>query len=162
MRVLVIVSKSAQTQLDHITAVVTLVTPSLDTIAMVRILLNSSADLILSDTFLLQTHSTLYLDTDECSSGNGLSPCQQTCTNTIGSYNCGCISGYALQSNGYNCSGKHVLHVWTYNCTNSSVEPPPYQTLMSVAAQAMDWDCVNRYVSMSLAHFTVTAVKAMC
>ena len=132
---------------------------SLDTTALVRILLNCLADVLLS---VLVTHSILYLDIDECESGNGLSPCQQTCTNTIGSYNCGCISGYALQSNGYNCSGKHDLHVWTYNCTNSSVEPPPYQTLMSVAAQAMDWDCVNRYVSMSLAHFTVTAVKAMC
>ena len=43
MRVLVIVSKSAQTQLDHITAVVTLVTPSLDTTAMVQIQLNSSS-----------------------------------------------------------------------------------------------------------------------
>ena len=115
MRVLVIVSKSAQTQLDHITAVVMLVTPSLDTTAMVRILLNFSADVILS---VLVTHSILYLDIDECSSGNGLSPCQQTCTNTIGSYNCGCISGYALQINGYNCSGKHDLHVWTqlYTC----------------------------------------------
>ena len=117
MRVLVIVSKSAQIQLDHFTAVVTLVTPSLDTAALVRILLNSLADLILSDNFLPQTIQTLYLDIDECSSGNGLSPCQQTCTNTIGSYNCGCISGYALQSNGYNCSGKHVLQVWTHNYT---------------------------------------------
>ena len=102
MWVMVIVSKSAQTQLDHITAVVTLVTPSLDTTA---------ADLIIS--VLVTRSPLLYSDTDECSSGNGLSPCQQTCTNTIGSYNCGCISGYALQINGYNCSGKHNLYVWT-------------------------------------------------
>ena len=53
-------------------------------------------------------------------------------------------------------------YTWTLNCTHASVEPPPYQTLMSVAAQAVDWDCANRYVSMSLAHFTVTAMKAMC
>ena len=59
MRVLVIVSKSAQIQLDHITAVVTLVTPSLDTIAMVRMVLNSATDLILSDAFLLLTYSKL-------------------------------------------------------------------------------------------------------
>ena len=51
MRVLVIVSKSAQTQLDHITAVVMLVTSSLDTTALVRVPLNSAADLILPDAF---------------------------------------------------------------------------------------------------------------
>ena len=53
MRVLVIVSKGAQIQLDHITAVVTLVTPSLDTTAMVLMLLNSATDLILHVAILL-------------------------------------------------------------------------------------------------------------
>ena len=59
MRVLVFVSKSAQIQLDHFTAVVTLVTPSLDTTALVRILLNSATDLILSDAFLLLNDEVL-------------------------------------------------------------------------------------------------------
>ena len=76
----------------------------------------TAADLIIS--VLVKRSPLLYIDIDECSSGNGLRPCQQTCTNTIGSYNCGCISGYALQSNGYNCSGKQELYMDTqlYTC----------------------------------------------
>ena len=46
-----------------------------------------------------------YNDTDinECANHNG--ECQQNCQNTIGSYSCSCLTGYLIDSNGYNCTG---------------------------------------------------------
>ena len=41
-------------------------------------------------------------DVDEC---NGTNPCAQTCTNNVGSFTCGCNSGYRLMSNGFDCEG---------------------------------------------------------
>ncbi|XP_066300018.1 signal peptide, CUB and EGF-like domain-containing protein 1 [Branchiostoma lanceolatum] len=41
-------------------------------------------------------------DIDECSSENG--GCEHSCTNTAGSYHCSCSDGYALTSNGHNCT----------------------------------------------------------
>ena len=43
------------------------------------------------------------LDINECIPNGGLGPCQQNCTNTIGSFICSCQSGYT--SSGYNCTG---------------------------------------------------------
>ena len=43
-------------------------------------------------------------DVDECNTGNG--DCEQMCTNTIGSFYCSCGTGYQLDLNGLNCSGK--------------------------------------------------------
>jgi hypothetical protein len=40
-------------------------------------------------------------DVDECATANG--GCAQTCTNTAGSYNCSCGSGYTLDANGHGC-----------------------------------------------------------
>ena len=45
-------------------------------------------------------------DINECSSNGGLGPCQQVCTNTNGSFNCSCQSGY--NPSGYNCIGMDV------------------------------------------------------
>ena len=48
----------------------------------------------------------LIIDTNECSSNNG--GCEDACINTVGSYLCSCnTSGYYLNANKYNCSGKH-------------------------------------------------------
>ena len=41
---------------------------------------------------------------DECAINNG--GCEQMCNNTIGSFYCSCGSGYQLDENGMNCSGK--------------------------------------------------------
>ncbi|XP_078667347.1 uncharacterized protein LOC144909159 [Branchiostoma floridae x Branchiostoma belcheri] len=41
-------------------------------------------------------------DIDECSTLNG--GCSHTCTNTVGSYNCSCTEGFALDGDGHNCS----------------------------------------------------------
>ena len=43
-------------------------------------------------------------DINECNSNGGLGPCQHICTNTNGSFNCSCHSGYTLS--GLNCTGK--------------------------------------------------------
>ena len=42
-------------------------------------------------------------DINECASQNG--GCEQNCQNTIGSYSCSCLTGYLIDSNGYNCTG---------------------------------------------------------
>ena len=46
----------------------------------------------------------LLQDNDECATYNG--GCAHICTNTVGSFQCGCYSGYTLASNGQGCNGK--------------------------------------------------------
>ena len=48
--------------------------------------------------------STLLIDVDECRTNNG--GCNQTCTNTIGSFECSCGTGYNLAPNNLDCNGK--------------------------------------------------------
>ena len=43
------------------------------------------------------------VDRNECQTN----PCEQTCTNTEGSFECSCFDGYALQDNGQNCEGMY-------------------------------------------------------
>ncbi len=45
-------------------------------------------------------------DINECSVNNG--GCEHTCTNSEGNFSCSCNSGYELDSNGFNCSGKYM------------------------------------------------------
>ena len=45
----------------------------------------------------------MFSDIDECS--DGTDDCSQTCTNTVGSFICGCNSGYELDSDGLTCNG---------------------------------------------------------
>ena len=47
-------------------------------------------------------------DIDECS--DGTDNCEQTCTNTPGSFVCGCFSGFSLDANGVNCTGRSILY----------------------------------------------------
>ena len=49
----------------------------------------------------------LSIDVDECNTANG--GCEHSCTNTIGSFICSCDTGYQLDENGLNCSGKSLL-----------------------------------------------------
>lgn len=48
-------------------------------------------------------------DDDECSSNNGLGPCEQICVNTLLGYECLCRPGYNLNADGKSCSGKEIL-----------------------------------------------------
>ena len=46
-------------------------------------------------------------DINECSIDNGGCDTNAICTNTVGSYNCSCKSGYS--GNGLNCTGNHFF-----------------------------------------------------
>ena len=66
---------------------------------------------------LTQVHycTFIYSDVDECSDGTHV--CTQTCTNTNGSFICGCKSGYLLDTDEFTCNGKHKpvnLHIHTH------------------------------------------------
>lgn len=54
---------------------------------------------LLLEHFVLNTRS----DIDECSYENG--GCEQTCINTLGSYSCGCKSGFEAGRNMNTCTG---------------------------------------------------------
>ena len=43
------------------------------------------------------------VDVDEC--GDDTDGCSQTCTNTEGSFTCGCTDGYELNVDGTTCDG---------------------------------------------------------
>ena len=43
-------------------------------------------------------------DIDECQTNNG--GCNQTCTNTDGSFECSCVTGYILMMDDMGCDGK--------------------------------------------------------
>ena len=49
------------------------------------------------------THIRIFSDIDECS--DETDDCDHTCTNTVGSFICGCNSGYELDSDGLTCNG---------------------------------------------------------
>ena len=46
------------------------------------------------------------VDINECNTNNG--GCATTCTNTVGSYECSCNTGYELNNDLHNCNGKLV------------------------------------------------------
>ena len=50
-------------------------------------------------------------DINECYSNNG--DCSQTCENNKGSYECGCKSGYELNSDKTSCDGMIILIVYS-------------------------------------------------
>ena len=49
-------------------------------------------------------HFATFPDINECASSNG--GCAQVCTNSVGSFQCSCNSGYTLNVDGRTCSGK--------------------------------------------------------
>ena len=49
-------------------------------------------------------------DTDECNTGNG--GCEHNCANTVGSFTCSCDTGYLLEEDGFNCSGKSLKELY--------------------------------------------------
>ena len=52
-------------------------------------------------------------DNNECT--DGTANCQQTCTNTLGSFQCNCTSGFTLDSDGRACNGESTIHkVWYF------------------------------------------------
>ena len=56
------------------------------------------------------------LDANEC---NSVTPvCGQICTNTEGSYECSCNTGYVLNNNGISCDGMYMLNVLGAICVH--------------------------------------------
>ena len=49
----------------------------------------------------------LFSDMDECQTNNG--GCNQICTNTVGSFECSCGTGYTLAADNLNCDGKNRI-----------------------------------------------------
>ena len=49
----------------------------------------------------------IFLDVDECSLSNSM--CEQQCRNSIGSFQCICVAGYTLASDGSSCDGNVYL-----------------------------------------------------
>ena len=56
---------------------------------------------------MIQVTNIIILDINECS--EGLSSCNQLCTNTIGSYDCECYHGFSLNSDNHTCQGVIIV-----------------------------------------------------
>ena len=52
------------------------------------------------------------IDIDECAEDRD--GCTQTCTNTVGSYTCSCLSGYRLESDKHTCVGELYNNIPTW------------------------------------------------
>ena len=65
--------------------------------------MRASPDVITACDHLMICHSYV-TDINECANNNG--GCAQTCTNTAGSYQCSCGTGFTLNSDEHACDGK--------------------------------------------------------
>ena len=52
------------------------------------------------------SYNIILLDINECDEGSH--NCEHNCTNTVGSFECFCNSGYRLDGNRRNCSGMYI------------------------------------------------------
>ena len=95
-------------------------------------------------------------DIDECIPNCGLGPCQQNCTNTIGSYFCSCSSGYNFVANESVCIGK----VPQIECRVFDTINILYiiQILMN-APLTVVWVHVNKIVPTLLDHTSAAVVQ---
>ena len=95
-----VVNKSVPTQMDRLSVLVVWVIAChlMVEIAMVR---KFSRMCITTVTLCIIVK---FSDVNECQSNVG--GCEHICTNTDGSFECLCNSGYSLSSDGRNCSGK--------------------------------------------------------
>ncbi len=69
-------------------------------------------------------------DIDECAANTG--GCNHICNNTIGSYRCGCNSGYRLTTEGYLCEGKLLHFKIEYTCRSFISWESDVSTLMQL------------------------------
>ena len=66
---------------------------------------------------VVDSQCNAYTDIDECA--EGISGCDQTCTNLAGSYSCSCGSGYRLASNRHGCSDINECATGMDDCAHS-------------------------------------------
>ena len=50
-----------------------------------------------------ENYQCINIDVDECEINNG--GCNQTCSNTYGTFECSCDNGYSLAADGLDCNG---------------------------------------------------------
>ena len=60
-----------------------------------------------------------FTDIDECI--NGTHNCSQICTNTDGSFTCGCNEGYELNIDDVTCNGLYKICVYVYTAIHCIV-----------------------------------------
>eukprot|EP00058_Branchiostoma_floridae_P006901 XP_002592389.1 hypothetical protein BRAFLDRAFT_67254 [Branchiostoma floridae] len=77
-------------------------------------------------------------DIDECSTLNG--GCSQTCTNTVGSYNCSCIEWFTLDGDGHNCTAscsfkKHIVQSEHQERGNLKTTPFIFEVKVSTSGE---------------------------
>ena len=97
---------------------------------------------------IFSTSTTLFLlsDIDECAGEGDLSPCQQVCTNTEGSYECSCNRGYVVDySDPSRCIGE------SYPSPLSLAEPLSLSDFDECGSQLEDCEqvCTNTEGSFS-------------
>ena len=68
----------------------------------------------------------LSTDINECVTDNG--GCSHECTNTAGSYQCGCGSGYELDDSGRSCIDINECLIGSHDCEQLCNNTPGYFT----------------------------------
>lgn len=63
----------------------------------------------MSITEILYSKVLSRVDIDECA--RNISDCNQTCSNTPGSYDCSCDSGFNLADDELDCIGQHTCYI---------------------------------------------------
>lgn len=105
------------TSLARISASATRASMEMDTLVLVG---KQCVYVCVNNAYMCQQHSStqyfpdtspsefsLFPDIDECTLSN--SRCEHNCTNEPGGYSCQCASGYQLNQDGHNCTGKTSL-----------------------------------------------------
>ena len=107
---------------------------------------------IVVDSHLLVSVRT---DINECSSPD-LNNCQMLCNNTVGSYSCGCNTGYALNADQTTCSGTHHTQHRVH------LEHPHNMPRLQMWTSAwLELTCVSRTVKTLLGPTLATVMLAM-
>jgi MYXO-CTERM domain-containing protein len=77
-------------------------------------------------------------DIDECATNDG--GCSQICTNTPGSFECSCSSGYALGSDGHSCEDVDECATNNGDCTHLCTNTPGSRACSCHPGYTLDTD----------------------
>lgn len=89
--------------------------------------------------YLLIIISSSLSDINECLSG----PCDQTCTNTAGSFTCSCTDGFTLEADGTTCVDDNECEGSANNCEQLCVNTPGSFTCECDSGYDLDSDGVT-------------------
>ena len=92
-------------------------------------------------------------DTNECSNNNG--GCSDICTNTEGSFICGCPSGFELNSGGTGCIGEyHTKHTHMFIQRNILCMYKMHVLHMSLEYLNMYCTYAHTYINIKICIYT--------